>query len=329
MFKLFTSPSPGQAGHGAGIRSRLSQFAISGAMLLVLSGCAQDRITGPEAGLQSVGARNAGGLSVSPPVLGVIMPSPSGPIPLGELQHFTVPFVDLNNQSEFWVNHTASVDWGDGTITNGTQLAYQPTDPTQGFVYDRHVYTAPGVYTLTVTLTQLLFGTRPGSTVSQTYQYIVVYDPEAGSVTGGGTLMSPAGAYAADPSLTGRATFGFLSKYQRGAHTPSGHTRFAFNAASFTFVATSNDWLVVQGAGTDFGTARYRGQGTVNGVPGYGFMVVAYDRDRKAQFGDGDALRLKVWQLSDGTVIYDNLMGHDDAADTAQNIESGQIVIHK
>ena len=41
---------------------------------------------------------------------------------------------------------------------------------------------------------------------------VVVYDPSAGFVTGGGWIDSPAGAYTADPSLTGKANFGFVSK---------------------------------------------------------------------------------------------------------------------
>ena len=41
----------------------------------------------------------------------------------------------------------------------------------------------------------------------------VVYDPSAGFVTGGGWIDSPEGAYIPDPSLTGKANFGFVSKY--------------------------------------------------------------------------------------------------------------------
>jgi hypothetical protein len=39
---------------------------------------------------------------------------------------------------------------------------------------------------------------------------LAVYDPSAGFATGGGWIMSPPGAYAADPTLTGRANFGFV-----------------------------------------------------------------------------------------------------------------------
>jgi hypothetical protein len=50
---------------------------------------------------------------------------------------------------------------------------------------------------------------------------------------------SPAGAYSANPALTGKATFGFVSKYQKGAATPSGQTEFQFHVASFNFQSTA------------------------------------------------------------------------------------------
>ena len=55
-----------------------------------------------------------------------------------------------------------------------------------------------------------------GSGLAQ-FQRMVVYDPAGGFVTGGGWINSPAGAYRADPALTGRANFGFVSKYKKGA----------------------------------------------------------------------------------------------------------------
>ena len=57
---------------------------------------------------------------------------------------------------------------------------------------------------------------------------MVAYDPSAGFVTGGGTIASPPGAYSADPALTGKAAFGFVSKYKKGATVPSGENEFHF-----------------------------------------------------------------------------------------------------
>jgi hypothetical protein len=41
---------------------------------------------------------------------------------------------------------------------------------------------------------------------------VVIYDPSAGFVTGGGWFISPEGAYSQNTTLTGKANFGFISK---------------------------------------------------------------------------------------------------------------------
>jgi beta propeller repeat protein len=60
---------------------------------------------------------------------------------------------------------------------------------------------------------------------------LVVYDPTGGFVTGGGWIDSPEGAYVPNPSLTGKANFGFISKYKKGASEPTGQTEFQFRVA--------------------------------------------------------------------------------------------------
>lgn len=55
---------------------------------------------------------------------------------------------------------------------------------------------------------------KDGGVGQSVYQFVVMYDPAGGFVTGGGWITSPAGAYAANPALTGKATFGFESKYK-------------------------------------------------------------------------------------------------------------------
>ncbi len=139
-----------------------------------------------------------------------------------------------------------------------------------------------------------------------TYQYVVVYDPGAGFVTGGGWITSPAGAYAADPTLTGRANFGFVSKYQPGAGVPTGQTQFHFKAGDLDFHSTSYEWLVVAGA-----RAQYKGTGTINGSGSYSFLLTVID-GQKPGGGGVDQFRLKIWGA--GGVIYDNQMGDGDDA---------------
>lgn len=67
--------------------------------------------------------------------------------------------------------------------------------------------------------------------------------------------MSPAGAYAPDSSLTGKASFGFVSKYKKGSSIPTGNTEFQFKAGNLNFHSGVYDWLVIIVAG------RFDGKG--------------------------------------------------------------------
>ncbi len=112
-----------------------------------------------------------------------------------------------------------------------------------------HEYSTPGVYVVTLTVTDNHDETDTGR-----FEYIVVYDPDGGFVTGGGWIDSPDGAYAADTDLTGKATFGFVSKYKKGATIPTGETQFQFKVADLKFHSDSYEWLVVAGP-----RAQYKG----------------------------------------------------------------------
>jgi FtsP/CotA-like multicopper oxidase with cupredoxin domain len=204
-------------------------------------------------------------------------------------------------------------DWDDnGVTTVGT--------PTGGSGYtSSHTFTQAGVYTVAVTVEKNGFSDSDAV-------LIVVYDPSAGFVTGGGTIESPAGAFTADPALSGKASFGFVSKYRKGANVPDGQTQFVFHAGDFRFDSTAYDWLVVAGA-----RAQYKGSGSVNGTGNYGFLLTA--TDGQVNGGGGvDRFRLKVWDRDAGdAVVYDNALGASDDIDAAnpQALDSGSIVIHK
>src|SRR5688500_20078408 len=78
-----------------------------------------------------------------------------------------------------------------------------------------HTYTSPGVYSIVVTVTDDDTGSTSRGIDGQ---FIVIFDPSAGFVTGGGWIMSPAGAYQLTPGCaisTGKANFGFVSRYKR------------------------------------------------------------------------------------------------------------------
>ena len=149
---------------------------------------------------------------------------------------------------------------------------------------------------------------------------LAVYDPEGGFVTGGGWIDSPAGAYVPDPDLTGKANFGFVSKYKKGASVPTGQTEFQFKAGDLNFHSSHYDWLVVAGP-----HAKFKGAGTINGSGSFGFMVTATDSNIPGG-GDDDGFRIKIWDSD--TMVYDNQMGvSDDSSDTTA-LGGGSIVIH-
>lgn len=215
----------------------------------------------------------------------------------------TASFTNLDTQNVY----AAEWDWGDGTTEAGTLDGNTVTGT--------HAYSEADVYTVSLTLTD---GT---TSITETYQYVVVYDPEGGFVTGGGWIDSPEGAYTVDPSLSGRATFGFVSKYKKGASVPTGNTEFIFHVAGLNFHSSSYDWLVIAGA-----QAKYKGVGTINGEGEYKFMITATDGDLKDSV---DTFRIKIWTediFGVENVIYDNQIG--DATDGTV-LGSGNIVVHK
>ena len=191
--------------------------------------------------------------------------------------------------------------------------------PVAGACNTSKTFTVPGVYTVNVTGTDDDSGSDSASVV------VVVVDPNGGFVTGGGTIDSPAGALAADPALTGKANFGFVSKYQKGATAatpPNGEVEFQFHAGGVNFHSAGTNWLVVVD-----GKAMYRGTGTINGTGTYGFFIVAYDGQGP---GSVDRFRIKIWNAAN-TVIYDNRPGASEDIDTAdpQAIANGSVQVHK
>jgi hypothetical protein len=183
-----------------------------------------------------------------------------------------------------------------------------------------HTFTAPGVYLARLTVSDQCGGTGSSNSVGGMDALIVVFDPNAGFVTGGGWINSPPGAYVPDPSLADRANFGFVSKYKKGASTPTGETEFQFRVAGLDFHASVYEWLVIAGA-----KAQYKGSGTINGAGDYGFMLTATD----GMFNGGpDRLRMKIIDRSTSAVVYDNQTGAGDNSDPTTAIAGGSIVVH-
>jgi uncharacterized repeat protein (TIGR01451 family) len=250
------------------------------------------------------------------PTVGPIL-APAAPVSINDQPIlFTAVFTDPGVLD----THTATIQWGDGSTEPGT---VHETDGS-GSVSGSHSYATTGVFAITVTVTD-----KDDGLGSSVFQYVVIYDPSSGFVTGGGWIDSPAGAYIPDPTLTGRATFGFVSKYKKNSSVPTGNAVFQFNAGDLKFQSDSYDWLVIAGA-----KAMFKGTGTINGSGNYGFMLTTIDADINNNDGfEEDRFRIRFWDKDNGdSIIYDNQVACSDGADDADpctEIGGGSIVIHK
>jgi len=184
-------------------------------------------------------------------------------------------------------------------------------------------FSVPGVYQIVLKVTDDDGGVGTADKVAGLTAQVVIYDPNGGFVTGGGWINSPPGAFPANPSLVGKANFGFVSKYQKGATIPTGETEFQFQTGNLNFHSTAYEWLVVAGA-----RAQYKGSGTIKGMNGtFGFMLTAID-GQVAGGGGVDKFRMKIWD-SNGAIVYDNQLGLNDDGDPTTTLGGGSIVVHK
>ncbi len=153
-----------------------------------------------------------------------------------------------------------------------------------------------------------------------------LYDPDAGYVLGAGWYESPVNPALPGMQTGGKAYFAFASWYGDDATTVYGYTAFRFSAGGLTFQSAAHTpmRLVVYRDNQ----ANYIGTGSVNGKEGYGFMVSVRDGDLLAS-PEADRLRLKVWEIATGTVVYDTQAGEDEVAFPATAIGAGQIVIYR
>ena len=252
---------------------------------------------------------------IPPPAVGAISIDPSL-VAVGMPVEASAPFV-MPDTADL---DTATWDWGDGTTSacppDSATCAVDPGTGGDGLVTGSHAYSEAGVYVVLLTVLDVF-----GQFDTSRYEYAVVYDPDGSFVTGGGWIDSLAGAYRPDLSLTGKASFGFISRYKKGANRPTGNTQFQFQTADLSFHSDSYEWLVVN---RDSTRAQFKGDGTINGAPSpngdnYRFMLWATDGDG---LGEEDTFRIKIWYEDGGSdvAVYDN--GFD------QSIGGGSITVH-
>ncbi|MDP3072811.1 MAG: YncE family protein [Opitutaceae bacterium] len=171
---------------------------------------------------------------------------------------------------------------------------------------------SPGVYRFCVSATN-----SAGISGDAVCVLVAVYDPNGGFVTGGGWFVSAPGAYLPTPAVSGRSTFGFVSKYKKGASIPEGNTEFQFHTVGLRFSSRSYQWLVVN---QNDRNAQFKGIGTVNGIGNFSFMIWAYDGSTSVA-SPADTFRIKIWDMEDNdAVLYDNGVN--------QPISGGNVIVH-
>ena len=274
---------------------------------------AREAISG---GVASAAVTSTVSVTNVPPTVGAITGLPNGPIAAGTPVTLSTQFTDPGSAD----THVATLEWDVGNSGAPIDNMVVAESNGAGTTTVTRALTA-GVYTVRLTVTD----DDGGSATVGAPTYIVVYDPGAGFVTGGGWLTSPTGACqlsAACAGASGRANFGFVSRYQRGARVPNGNTEFDFQAGQFRFTSTSYEWLVIAGS-----RAQYKGEGTVNGGGRYGFLLTAIDGDVSGG-GGMDRLRLKVWDVGTGAIVYDNQLASPDDSNASTALGGGSVVIH-
>jgi hypothetical protein len=71
-----------------------------------------------------------------------------------------------------------------------------------------------------------------------------------------------------------------------------------------------------------------KGSGTANGSGNFGFILTAIDGQMNGGGGIG-TFRIKIWDKTNGGIVYDNQIGANDSADPSTALGGGSIVIHK
>jgi hypothetical protein len=281
-------------------------------------------LSGPNAPNLSTRTICASTLSLSPFVLATVtdLVAPAvtnvtltpNPVPVGAPLTLTASLTDTATGNSRIASAEYSVDggatWQPITASYYTSAVLDVSASLPGF-------TAAAVQNVCVRATDA------ARNIGTSCAFLAVYDPNGAFITGGGWIASPAGAYAANPALVGRANFGFVSKYQPGANFPSGQTQFEFQTANLNFHSTTYEWLVVAGA-----RGQFKGSGTINRAGDYGFLLTAIDGQVPGG-GEVDKFRIKIIDKQSDAVVYDNQIGASDTSDSATALGGGSILIRK
>ncbi len=281
----------------------------------------------PVTGVQMV--ISSGGSLVNPRGIAVVAGSPAAPnappevgalssvpaavgdsvlVAAGSSVAFSAPWTDSNVSD----THTAVCNIVDvfGTIPTAAVSGTAPGSGSGTAACD-FTFANTGIFSVTMTVTD-----QDGASGTSTAIQVVVYDPSAGFVTGGGWFTPDPQTCVCTPG--GKATFGLVTKYQRGSSVPSGNQEFQYQVENINLHSNSFDWLVVSGP-----QAQFQGTGTINGEGAYKFRVTVRDGDL---IGQPDRFEIRI--LPAGSADFGGVHLWKGGNDLIDPTGAGSVVIH-
>ncbi len=208
---------------------------------------------------------------------------PAEPLPFDVEALAEATFVDPGQDA----GHAVELDWGDGTVSQPVPVYEDGV----GSISDSHLYGGPGIYTLTLTITD-----EAGETTTDSFEYAVMYDPAGQKIKGTVKVVDETTSMHLSVNV----------KPDKKTGVPKGHVRFnpdgsgfadGFDATEITYLLIFGDWAIVTGTGT------------IDGAGEYGFLVSALDQSDE---GGIDAFRVLIW--NDVGVVFDSQPGDDSIA---------------
>jgi probable HAF family extracellular repeat protein len=240
-----------------------------------------------------VSTSNAG-LVLLKPDCGCRGPHAVGPIASVDMVEVGTPFDGRVSfaGSDTTARHYVSWSWGDGS---GAQAGQASEGKGSGHATGSHSYAAPGIYTISATVTDL------GGNSTTVARKIIAYDKAGGVVRGSGSFLSPHGTRPALRAGAGQATFSFIAATPFGSKATAAKAELQFGIDTSTFRSKSLKAVTLQG-----GRAQFEGSATMNGDGDYRFtLTTTAGGNQSARLG------LKVWYVDPVTraevVDYDNL----------------------
>lgn len=243
-------------------------------------------------------------LNVAPTITGSVT-GPTTPVAVAQEIFVNAPFTDPGVLD----THTASIDWGDGTVTSGNVLEANG----DGTMLGSHAYTEGGLYTVTITVTD-----KDGESDSAQFKYVMVFDNTHGSVKGGGKFTLDPGDLPGSPALGGEAIAKVSAKYKKDQTVPTGKFQFKFKGGALAFKSTLIGYLGVSGGNK----AHFIGTGLLNKVTPMEFFGSMTDDDI-----NGDTLRIRIWNPNTLDVLVDTQPGDPEDVDPATGLLKGRITV--